>query len=584
MAGAAVSLTGAAKKKNEPPPPKVEETISSVANIVGRDIDVEGVGLVINLDDTGSDPAPSQSREKLLADMKKADIPHPERILRSPTVSMVIIRAKFPSGVTTEDKFDVDIELPPASTTTSLAGGWLLSTPLAFRASTAEGDKDGKVLAYAMGPVMTGNAAKPDNLKVGRVLGGGRGKEDSPYALYIKETRRSGKTSKLIESVIQQRFHQSEGNDRKGMALAKTDFQLFLKVPKNYHHNQTRYHQVIKLLPLVDNPQLREQRIANWGKDLLDPKKAGVAALKLEGIGPGAGNVLKAALESKDETVRFFAAEALAYLNDGAGSKVLYETVKNKPEFRAFALKAMAAMDQSSCLLKLRALMNEPEYEVRYGAFNALRTLDPADPFLGKVGVMDDPKEEDALDHLAFQISDTPKRKPRPRPDEPFALYVVDCEGPPMVHISRNMRCEIVVFGKNQKLLPPVVLGAGGPILLNASDGDGQVQISKITSKNLDAVSNRVNSPLELAEVIRRMANLGASYPEIAAVLNSAAAQKNLPGPYVVDAIPAVNKAYDEAQLAGEMSRKDDGLKKASFDDDEKRPGMFSRVGKLFGR
>ena len=31
---------------------------------------------------------------------------------------------------------------------------------------------------------------------------------------------------------------------------------------------------------------------------------------------------------------------------------------KKKPEFRSFALKAMAAMDQSASLLKLRALMS----------------------------------------------------------------------------------------------------------------------------------------------------------------------------------------------------------------------------------
>ena len=41
---------------------------------------------------------------------------------------------------------------------------------------------------------------------------------------------------------------------------------------------------------------------------------------------------------------------------------------------------------------------------------------------------------------------------------------------------------------------------------------------------------------------------MGASYPEVATILGSAAAQKNLPGPYVVDAIPLPNKAYDEAQ------------------------------------
>ena len=36
--------------------------------------------------------------------------------------------------------------------------------------------------------------------------------------------------------------------------------------------------------------------------------------------------------------------------------------------------------------------MDEPDIEVRYGAFNALRTLDPTDSYLGRVRVLNDPK------------------------------------------------------------------------------------------------------------------------------------------------------------------------------------------------
>ena len=233
----------------------------------------------------------------------------------------------------------------------------------------------------------------------------------------------------------------------------------------------------------------------------------------------------------------------MAYLNDGDSAATLAEMAKKKPEFRSFAFKAMAAMDQSASLLKLRAMMSEPEFELRYGAFDALRTLDPTDPFLGKVRVLDDLPEPDPDDDMAFQITGQSKRKPKPRPDDPFTLYIVDCEGPPMVHVSRNLRCEIVVFGKNQKLLTPIVLGAGGPLLLNASDGDDKVQICKITSKTLDAPLTKVNCPLDVSEVVHSMANLNSSYPDVVGVLAAASNQKNLPGPFVIDAIPAPNKA-----------------------------------------
>jgi Flagellar P-ring protein/HEAT repeats len=581
VACVALVLTGAAKKKTEIPP-KVDETIGDIANIFGRDTKVEGVGLVIGLDGTGAEPAPSWQQKKLVDEMQKSGMEHPERFLKNKNVSLVVVRAMIPAGVSTKDKFDIEIELPPASATSSLAGGFLMTTRLAQRAMTKEGAKDDKVIATAMGPIMSGSVTNPADLKVGRVLGGGRVLEDAPYLLAIKEVRRSGKTSQLLENVIKQRFHETQDGKNEGMAVAKTDAALVLRVPRIYHHNQDRYHLIITYLNLVENPALRQQRMQEWGKDLLDPKKVGIAALKLEGLGPVAAPVLKQALGSPEDNVRFFAAESLAYLNDGDSAAVLYEIAKKKPEFRSHVFKAMAAMDQSASLLKLRALMNEPEFDLRYGAFNALRTLDPTDPFLGQVRVLDFVPEPEKDDDMAYQISSQPRRKAKTRPAEPFLLYVVDCDGPPMIHVSGNTRCEIVVFSKNQKMLTPIVLGSGGPLLLNASDGDDKVQICKITSKTLDSPSFKVNSPLDVSEIVREMANLGSSYPEVVSVLDSAFRQKNLPGPFVIDAQPAPSKAYDEAQLAGVKAKKDDALKKTSGGDP--KSSILQRFDKLFGR
>ncbi len=582
VAGLALVLTGAAGPKKKEITLKVDETVGDLANIIGADFRVEGVGLVVGLEDTGSDPAPGWQRTKLINEMQKNNIEHPERFLRLKSVSMVTVRATVLAGVTTKDKFDVEIELPPASATTSLAGGWLIMTQLAQRATTREGDKDDKVIAAAYGPIMLGNSAKPGDPKVGRVLGGGRAKEDSPYALAIKEARRSGKTSQLLGNTINQRFHENEGADHKGISNPRTDSFIILKVPKVYHHNQDRYHKVIKYLSVVDNADLRERRLEEWGKELMDPKTVGIAAIKLEGMGNGAVPTLKKALGSPDETVRFFAAEAMAYLNDGDSAAVLAEVARKKPEFRSHALKAISSMDQSASLIQLRKLMDEPEYELRYGAFDALRTLDPTDPFLGKVKVLEEKAEPEKVDDMAMQLTGAIKRRPKAKAEDPFALYVIDCEGPPMLHLSRNLKCEVVLFGKAQKLLTPSVLGAGGPLLLNASDGDTKVQISSISAKTMDEASARVNSPLELSRVIVEMANLGASYPDIASVLAMADGQKNLPGPLVVDAMPAPSKKYDEAQVMAETMKRDASLKKTGLEGGRKT--FRQRLDGLRGR
>ncbi len=358
---------------------------------MASNIRVEGVGLVIGLDNTGSDPGPSMYRTKLLNKMRQAQVPQAEQILANKATSLVVVRGTIPVGITKQDIFDVEVELPPGSTTTSLAGGKLMRTELALVAVADGKVLEGKILATAVGPVLPGSAAKPDDPRAGRVLGGARAKNDLPYTLVLKPNRKGVRTAGMIESAIATRFYYLDGVNQKGMAEAKTDEYLTLKVPRTYHQNQPRYFDVLKFLPIADTPELRQQRLAAWGRELLDPETSGRAALKLEGIGPNAAEILKTGLASPDANVRFFAAEALAYLNNDAGAEVLADAAVTRPKFRAFAYAALAATDQSGSIARLRDLMSHPDKEVRYGAFNALRTLDEDDFALGRIRVLHEP-------------------------------------------------------------------------------------------------------------------------------------------------------------------------------------------------
>ncbi len=86
-------------------------------------------------------------------------------------------------------------------------------------------------MALAQGPVMIGTPAKPNDPKIGRVLGGGKVKKEYPFTLVIKENRESFRTSKMLETVVNERFHQFENGHQKGVATAKTPSYLELKVP-----------------------------------------------------------------------------------------------------------------------------------------------------------------------------------------------------------------------------------------------------------------------------------------------------------------------------------------------------------------
>jgi flagellar basal body P-ring protein FlgI len=577
---------GPSKKKKEGLPPKVQETVGDIAFVVSRsEMKVEGVGLVVGLDNTGVDPPSTWQRKQLVDEMSKAGVEKAEKLLTNPQVSMVIVRLTIPVGVGPKDRLDVQVEVPSNCGTTSLAGGYLLTTRLREVLLAGGTPKESFDIAFAQGPVMIGTPAKPNDPKVGRVLGGAKVKKEHPFNLVIKENRESFRTSRMLEKVVNERFHEFEHGKQTGMATAKQPSFLALKVPTLYHQNQDHYFRVVQLLSMIDSPELRARRSVAWTKELLDPTTAGVAAAKLEGLGAASIEPLKTGLSSPNAQVRFFCAESLAYLNDTAGVDALGDTAVKNKDFRVYALAALAALDQPAAHLKLRKLMDEPEIELRYGAFNALRTLDAHDPFLGLVRVIDEPKEETdddekPTDSMAVAITNASRRRDAHRGD-PFGLYVVDSEGPPLVHVSRSRRSEIVVFGREQKLFPPIVLDTGS-IFLNAAESDDKIELSKIVPSRFGDADVKLTTSLELAEIIRKTASLGATYPQIVAVLENAKRQRNLAGDLVVDAVPVTNRVYLEAVLGKDTTAKrDDSLKRTSAE--SSRPGRRWLFG-IFGR
>ena len=91
-------------------------------------------------------------------------------------------------------------------------------------------------------------------------------------------------------------------------------------------------------------------RIAALQGELLDPATAADAAMQLEAIGPDGVDALLKGLKSKDPEVRFYAAEALAYLDRREAAEPLGEIARDQPAFRVFALTALSAMQDFAAL------------------------------------------------------------------------------------------------------------------------------------------------------------------------------------------------------------------------------------------
>jgi hypothetical protein len=210
--------------------------------------------------------------------------------------------------------------------------------------------------------------------------------------------------------------------------------------------------------------------------------------------------------------VRFYAAEALAYLDQTSAVQTLADGARDEPAFRVNALAALSAMNDVTAYDALRALLEVNSAETRYGAFRALWAMNQRDPFV-----------------RGEQLG------------EQFELHVLDVPGPKMVHVTRSYRPEIVLFGKDQHLELPLVLDAGKNILVNGQSGE-KITVSKFAPGS-EPQQKVVSSSVE--DVVRAIVDLGGTYPDVVQALQQAKKDGSLTSRFAVDALPQAGRQYE---------------------------------------
>ncbi|MFZ5831948.1 MAG: flagellar basal body P-ring protein FlgI [Planctomycetota bacterium] len=476
---------------------------------------IEGISIVTGLNGTGSDPAPSPQRSVLIDEMQTRGVEQPNALLASKSVAMVMVQGYLRPGIQKGDRFDIEVRVPGRSETTSLRGGWLMQTRLKELAVLGNVVHEGHLLGLAEGPVMIDPSADSRKDQVmatrGRVLGGGVATKSRDLGLVLKPDHQNVFNSDRVATVVNKRFHTFDRGIQIGVAKAQTDKFIKLIVHPRYKDNISRYFRVLRAVALKETAQEQMDRIRRLERELCDPHTAAAAALELEAIGKPGIEALKTGLKSSNTEVRFFAAEALAYLDERDAVEPLGEIARNEPAFRVFALTALSAMDDYGAEDQLRGMLDSTSAETRYGAFRALWAMRPNDPLT-----------------RGERLSDQ------------FTFHVVDSAGPPMVHVTHNRRAEIVLFGRGQRLATPLVLSAGNRVMLRSTEHD-QISISRFAPNELGQkrlVSN------DLEEVIRTIAELGGTYPDIVQALQEAKTLGVLAGRFEVDALPEAGRSY----------------------------------------
>ncbi len=484
-------------------------------------IRVEAVGLVTGLRGTGSDPTPSPQRAFLLSEMQTRSVAKPNTVLASPDTALVLVRGVLRPGIQKGNHFDVEVRIPSRSDTTSLRGGYLLETRLKETAVLESQIRTGHLLALAQGPVMVDPSADGQKDRVllgrGRVLGGGVALRSRSLGLVLRPDHQSVVNSSRVANAVNKRFHTFRKGVKVGVAKAKTDEYIELTVHPRYKDNIARYIRVVRAVALRESATERVQRIASLRDRLLDPATSANAALELEATGTEGVETLLDGIKAADPEVRFYSAEALAYLDRCEASRPLGEAARRQPAFRVFALTALSAMDDCAAHEQLRELLAVPSAETRYGAFRALWAMNPGDTLvLGE--------------RLGGQ----------------FSYHVLDTAGPAMIHATRNRRPEIVLFGQQQRFVAPLAVNAGNRVMVTSCSPD-EVAVARFSVGEPDqrrVVSTRVD------EVIRAIVELGGTYPDIVQALQEAKAAGALPSRFEIDALPEAGRTYNRATAA----------------------------------
>ena len=418
-----------------------------------RPIQLESVALITGLDGTGSDPPPSNRRSRLISEMQKRQVENPNAVLMSENTSLGLVMGLLPPGVQKGDRFDVEVRVPTKSLTTSLRGSWLMPTKLMeFAVLGDNAIHDGHVMALAEGPILIDSFVKGTDDKVnevrGRILGGGIAVGSRDLRLVMRSDQVSVRMSSLVGAAINARFHGYRNGIKQGMAAPKTDLYIELKLHSRYQHNIPRYLRVIQYIPLRLNTSEQIAYLRLLQTQLHDPTSTALAALRLEALGQDAVDVLASGLKSDEEVVKFYAAEALAYLDDARGVEVLGKVVVDRPVYRQRSLTALAAIEDLDAYDELEKLLHVDSVESRYGAFRAIRQRNPEDPLIPQYNLEGD-----------------------------FHLHVVASTGEPQVHLAWRERPEIVLFGSEIKLKLPALIFAGKRLMIDGRQGDA-VKIS----------------------------------------------------------------------------------------------------------
>jgi len=487
---------------------------------------ITGVGMVSELNGTGSAPAPSKFRDELTAELRTRQINEPNKLLSSDWTSLVILNGIAPAGIRKGQGFDVFVTLEPGSTTSSLEGGYLMPARLTPQQITNSGQVlNGQLAGNVTGPVLTYDLFESEGRTTkinGIVPGGGVMTIDRPFGFQTKEENRSIREAVLLTKSINNRFNYFDNSQRQPVANAKNDIVIELQVPAIYRDNVYRYLHVLRNIVVAETASQQVNRLEALEQLIMDPETAELASIRLEAIGENGTAILERALRSPEEKVRFMAAMALTYQGKNTGCPELGRLAESQWAYRWHAFTALSALPDPVARKELQKLLHVKSVETRYGAVRSLTQRGETD-------------SEMMIENFG-------------KSGENFSLNTIYSTADPIIHVAKFKRTEIAVFNPDQKIKPGMLFVGSGWTIKSRND-----QFVEIINYRSEGGDRTVRCSNMATDVIRTLGQMGANYTLLVQWLKQASIEQYLEGRLVINALPKANRAYNPASASDSM-------------------------------
>ncbi len=506
---------GVAELMDAPEPPELIRQASSPRGL--NPMRVSGVGLVNSLPKTGGPADPSPFRDMLLDEMRRNDVPAPNEILEAETNALVRVYAVIPPAAKRGDQVDVTIDSPPGNNASNLHGGWLLDTRLRMEQLIQGRVRKGDLAAMATGSVLTRAATRnttDESLRTeGVILGGATVQKSRNMGLVIRPEYQHVKVASQISEAINRRFFFFDGTTRRGVSKPVEDDYVEIDLHPRYEASLGRYVAVVQAIAIDDRRANSQERLSELALQLNDPATAADAALQLEALGESAIPTLIEATKSENPELRFYAAEALAYLDRSEAIPVLEQSIAEESAFRYPGLAALQGLKHPAVGDALLRLMHQSSVETRYGAYVTLR------------------KRSEVAERLPLQrIGDT------------LEFCQIESATEPAVVLSLRDQPELVVFGTASPVrVEGAILGPAG-LIIKADPADAtQLRISRFTVGSED---RRSSQPASVRGLVDGIVAVGGDYGDVVAVMRIAKNKGCLVDQLVMDPLPKALRTY----------------------------------------